>query len=138
MAPLILAVMMAQVSGAMAIVAQGPASAVDSPREVVVRTLPEWEALWKSHAGPQPAPVVDFSTNLVAAVFLGTRPTAGFSVDILATRRENDALVVEYVERAPAPDAIVAQILTSPFHVVKLPRFDGPVRFRKTAAGGKP
>ena len=138
MTPLILAVMMAQVPGAVATVAQGPASAVNNPREVVVRTLPEWEALWKSHAGPQPAPAVDFSTSLVAAVFLGTRPTAGFGVEISATRRENDALVVEYVERAPGADAIVAQMLTSPFHIVKLPRFDGPVRFRKTATGGKP
>ena len=138
MTAFVLAVMMAQVPGAVATVARGPASAVENPREVVVRTLPEWEALWKSHAGPQPAPAVDFSTSLVAAVFLGTRPTAGFGVEISGTRRENDALVVEYVERAPAPDAIVAQILTSPFHVVKLPRFDGPVRFRETAAGGKP
>ena len=138
MTAFVLAAVMAQVPGAPATVAQGAASAIDNPREVIVRSSPEWEALWKSHAGPQPAPAVDFSASLVAAVFLGTRPTAGYLVEILGTRRENDALVVEYVERAPAADAIVAQVLTSPFHVVKLPRFGGPVRFRKMAAGAGP
>ena len=127
--------MMAQAPGAVVTVAEGTASGIEDPREVVVRSSAEWEALWKAHAGPQPAPAVDFSTSVVAAVFLGTRPTAGYGVEIRGTRREADTLVVEYVERAPGADTIVAQVLTSPFHVVKLPPFSGPVRFRKTAIG---
>jgi len=112
-------------------VAQGPNSGIDDTREVVVRSQAEWDALWKSHAGVQPAPSVDFSRELVAAVFLGTRHTGGFRVDITGHRREESTLIIEYVERVPAADGIVTQALTSPFHIVKLPRFDGPVRFRK-------
>jgi len=137
MIALILAVIMAQAqTTAVATVAQGSSSGAADPREVVVRSPAEWAALWKAHAGPQTAPVVDFSTNLVAAVFLGTRPTAGFRVDIVGARREADVLVIEYVERAPGADNIVAQVLTSPFHIVTLPRYDGPIRFRKTAVAG--
>jgi len=131
----ILAVFMAQGPATVPTVAQGPSSGVEEPRQVVVRSRAEWDTLWKSHAGPQAAPAVDFSTNMVAAVFLGTRPTGGFSVQIVGARRENDALVVEYVERPPASDALVAQVLTSPFHMVRLPLFNGPIRFRRSGAG---
>jgi hypothetical protein len=112
-------------------VAQGPNSRIDDTRAVVVRSQAEWDALWKSHAGVQPAPSVDFSRELVAAVFLGMRPTGGFGTEITGYRRDGSALVIEYVERMPAAGDLVAQVLTSPFHIVKLPRFDGAVRFLK-------
>lgn len=132
---LILAVFMGQVPAALPTVAQGASSGVEEPRQVVVRSPAEWDTLWKSHAGPQAAPAVDFSTSMVAAVFLGERPTGGYRVEIVGVRREKDALVVEYVERAPGAADIVTQILTSPFHIVKLPQFNGPIRFRKVVAG---
>jgi hypothetical protein len=69
-------------------------------------------------------------------VWLGTRPTGGYDVEIVATRRDGNALVVEYVEHRPPADAIVTQALTSPFHIVKLPRADGPVRFRDVSPAG--
>ena len=48
-----------------------------------------------------------------------------------AQSREAAALVIEYRERVPAASDIVTQALTSAFHIVKLPRFDGSIRFRK-------
>jgi hypothetical protein len=132
---LIFAVFMAQIPAAMATIAGGASSGIEDPRELIVRSSAEWNAVWKSHAGPQTAPAVDFSTHLVAAVFLGSRPTGGFGVEIVRTRRENEALVIEYVERRPAADTLVTQVLTSPFHIVKLPRFNGPIRFRRIAGG---
>jgi hypothetical protein len=76
-------------------------------------------------------PSVDFSKEIVAAVFLGTRPTGGFSVEIVGTRVEGDALVVEYAEQRPGRADIVSQVLTSPFHIVRLPTHKGPVRFQR-------
>ena len=132
---LILAIFMAQGPAAVPTVAQGASSGVEEPAQVVVRSPAEWETLWKSHAGPQAAPAVDFSTSMVAAVFLGTRPTGGYRVEIVGTRLENDQLIIEYIERPPGAGALVTQILTSPFHIVKLPRFNGPIRFRRSGAG---
>jgi PrcB C-terminal len=117
-------------------VARGPMSAVADARQTVARTVTEWGALWKSHGAAQPMPDVDFSTSMVAAVFLGSQPTGGISVEITGTRLDGDALVVEFVERRPGRGDVVSQVLTSPFHVVKLPRHDGPVRFEKQPAGG--
>ena len=112
-------------------VAQGAYSGISDASEVVVRSQVEWDALWKAHAGLKPIPAVDFAQELIAAVFLGTRPSGGFGVEILGTRREAAALVIEYRERAPAATDIVTQALTSPFHIVKVLQFDGPIRFRK-------
>jgi hypothetical protein len=105
-------------------------SAITGPREVVVRSSADWNALWKEHGSTQPVPAVDFSKELVAAVFLGSRPTGGFSVEVVGARVEGDALIVEYVEQRPGRGSIVSQMLTSPFHIVKLPAHKGPVRFQ--------
>ena len=111
-------------------VAQGGSSLITGTREVVIRSAGEWQALWKEH-NPQPPPVIDFSSSMVVGIFLGTRPTAGYRVDVVATKIEGDSLVVEYSERGPRPGAVAAQVLTSPFHIVKLPARPGTVLFRK-------
>ena len=117
-------------------VARGEFSEVSQVREVFVRERSEWEALWRSHAPADPAPAVDFSTDAIAAVFLGTRPTGGFGVEITSARRQADTLIIAYVERRPDPADIVTQVLTSPFHIVELPRHAGPVRFQKEPVAG--
>ena len=114
-----------------ATLAQGTMSNIDEPRQVVVRTAAEWQALWKEHDPGSAAPPVDFTQSAVVGIFLGSRPTAGFSVDITAVKTEGNRTVVEYLERRPAADAFVAQILTSPFHVVRLAQIAAPVGFRR-------
>ena len=105
-----------------ATVAEGAISAVDERRHVVVRTAEEWQTLWSSHSPTAPAPAVDFAQSVVVGVFLGARPTDGFSVEITSVREEDNGLLVEYCERRPDPAALVGQIVTSPFHLVTLPR----------------
>jgi hypothetical protein len=117
-------------------VAQGSSSQIQDSREVVLRSAAEWEELWSAHS-PQPPPAVDFSESLVAGVFLGMRQTAGYEVEVTAARAEGDRVVVEYVEHRPASDALVAQVLTSPFHFVRLPREVGSIAFRKLTAQGR-
>ena len=118
-------------------VAQGARSNIEEPRQVVVRTAAEWQVLWKQHGGAA-VPAVDFTQSMVVAVFLGTRPTAGFSVAITAIKTEGTRTVVEYLEREPARDAFVAQVLTSPFHAVRFARTAGPVEFRRLEGRATP
>ena len=40
-------------------------------------------------------------------------------------------MIVQYVETSPGRDAITAQMLTSPYHLVAVPMHDGEVRFQK-------
>lgn len=106
-------------------------SGIDTARQAVVRSAGEWAALWREHAGDAPVPRVDFNTRTVLAVFLGTRPSAGYAVEIVATRVEGSGLVVEWREKAPERGLVTAQVLTSPAHLVSVPKVAGAVRFQK-------
>lgn len=111
-------------------VAQGTRSQIQEPRQVVVRTAADWQTLWTAHDSAA-APNVDFSGLIVVGVFLGTRPTAGFSVRITAVTAKDGSAVVEYVEGRPRPGGMTAQVITSPFHLVTVPRTIETVVFKK-------
>ena len=112
-------------------IARGPSSGIQDARTVVVRTAAEWQALWAEHAGDARRPEVDFSKVQLVGIFLGTRPTAGYSVDVTSVTRTATSATVEYSERQPGPDQMVAQVLTAPFHLVAIPRDVERVEFRK-------
>jgi PrcB C-terminal len=110
--------------------ARGDGSGVTHPRRVVIRDEPAWRALWAEHAGAASAPPrVDFSTQMVAAVFAGDRPTPGYTVEIVDARQQGDRLGIVVAESRPAPGTLAAQVIVTPFHIVALPRFDGGVSF---------
>jgi PrcB C-terminal len=115
-----------------ATVAQGAMSGIEEPRQVVVRSATEWQMLWRQH-GQEPAtlPVVDFTESLVVGVFVGSRPTAGYSVEIVAVKTERNRTIVEYRERRPDRDALVLQVITSPFHLVRVPRTESVIEFKR-------
>lgn len=115
-------------------VAKGDASNQLTARQVAIRTMAEWQALWKNHAPAEKPPAVDFSSMMVVGVFLGSRPSTGYQTEIVAVRREGEALIVNYVERRPGPGTLAAQILTEPFHLVAVPQHAGPVRFMQIEA----
>ena len=138
MVAMIVAFALLQPAPGIVTLARGSYSQVADRTERAVRTQAEWQALWKLHGASQPAATVDFAKEMLAAVFLGTRPTGGYDVEIVGMRREGNAVVIEYVEHRPPADAILTQALTSPFHVVKLPRSEGPVRFRDVSPAGNP
>lgn len=109
----------------------GQHSGIDEPRDVTVRSAADWTALWKEHGAQKPLPKIDFARSIVLGVFLGSRPTGGYGVDITRVERDGKDLVVIYRERKPDPQAMVAQIITTPFHLVQVNRHDGQVRFRR-------
>jgi hypothetical protein len=115
----------------MRVLDQGAQSNVDEARQAVARTAAEWSTLWRQHSPDRPPPAVDFARETVVGVFLGSRPTAGFSVEILGAAQRNGMLVVEYRETRPSSDTITAQVITSPYHIVALPTFGGDVRFER-------
>jgi len=65
------------------------------------------------------------------AVMAGQRRTAGYAVDILTIEGGTIATTVTYRVTGPTPGALVAQVLTSPFHIVRLRRPGMAVRFER-------
>jgi hypothetical protein len=76
-------------SGASAIqtVVTDAMSQIEDSKQAVARTPAEFEALWRLHAGPVAVPKVDFGSRTVVAVFLGSRNSAGYTVEITAHAR---------------------------------------------------
>jgi hypothetical protein len=107
-------------------------SMVEELRTAVAWKPGEWASLWRSHAGMlKPAPAVDLTKRTVVAVFLGSRPTAGYTVEIVGTRQEGQTLIVEWREGRPKERMLLAQVLTSPAVIVSIPKFDGEIGFKK-------
>jgi len=118
-------------------VARGGVSDIQEPKEVVVKTAAEWQQLWGAHGAGQAPPAVDFTTRTVVGVFLGSRMTGGFSVQVTAAEVVDGTLVVRYTETTPGPGAMLAQVITAPFYLVSVEKFDGPVRFEKSERKGR-
>lgn len=116
-------------------IAYGYQSALDAHAGLVVRDAAEWARVWKRHHAhvipAPPLPEVDFAREMVLGITLGPRPTGGYGVRIRAARVRENALVAEIVESAPATGAIVPMVVTQPYAFVRVPRFDGPVRFER-------
>ena len=100
----------------------GARSQIVAAREVVVRTLAEWDALWRSHQPARPPATVDFSEEMVVGVFLGSKPTPGYGVTIVSASEEGNVLRVRYRETSPPSDAILAQVITFPYQIVAIPK----------------
>ena len=115
---------------------RGFQSGIHEPLQIVVRAPAEWKALWQRHASTQskvpPAPTVDFNKEIVVGVFLGDKPTGGYQVEILRAERSDGTLLIYFDEQAPGTGAMVIQVITQPFHIVRVAANGiGAVGFRR-------
>lgn len=101
----------------------------------VLRDQAAFDALWRQHTRLQlptpPTPEVDFDVSMVVATFAGQKATGGYSVRIEevlrmpATADRTSQIVVRTSETVPAADAMTTQMITSPFHMVRVQKADG-------------
>jgi len=110
---------------------KGDQSNMDDAKQAVARTAAEYTALWTQHSPDRPRPAVDFSKDMIVGVFLGSRPTAGWVLEIVSAAPDGDAFVVRYRELAPPSGGVTAQVLTSYYHLVAVPKTAATVRFEK-------
>ena len=110
---------------------RGDHSNMDDAKQVAVKTAAAFRQLWQQHSPDRPLPAVDFSKEMVVGVFLGSRPTAGYTLEIVSAIQANGTLVVRYREAVPSAGTMTAQVITSPFHLVTVPLFPGEVKFEK-------
>ena len=111
---------------------KGDHSNVDDSLQMVAKSAQEWQQLWQKHAPDRQRPTVDFSKEMVVGVFLGSRPTAGYTLEIVSATQDGGKLTVRYRETSPPRDAMTAQVLTSPYVIRIIRRSDWPSRFVQT------
>ena len=79
---------------AMKTIDKGDHSNMDDAKQVAVKTAAAWKQLWQQHSPDRPLPAVDFTKEMVVGVFTGSRPTAGYSVEIVSAIEASGTLVV--------------------------------------------
>ena len=73
-------------------------------------------------------PDVDFSSLMVIAVFRGEFPTGGYSTEIMEVTGSSGKITVTVDETDPG-GGMALQVLTQPYHIIKLGKSHLPVEF---------
>jgi len=100
------------------------ASALREPANIVVRTQPEWEALWRritARQGPPPAvPAVNFERDMLLVAAMGARPSGGYSIRIERVIDGGDRLEAHVVRTSPGSRCGAIAAITHPVDVVRI------------------
>ena len=107
--------------------------------EEVARSQTEYERIWRQTQSGSPAEPdveggateVDFDSEMVIALFMGRQSTGGYAIEVDEVRVDERRATVYYRERHPDRGAMVTQALTSPYHLVRLPRLSRDIRFSR-------
>lgn len=101
----------------------------------LITDLREFSRIWRTLGGGGNLPNVNFETRSVILVQQGQRTTGGYSIEVRGVRQTDGGLVVQVNEQKPNTDGFVTQVITSPFVLVSVPRFNSgtPVRFADEA-----
>lgn len=99
--------------------------------------LQAWNSANGTQLSPAPAPAVDFSRETVLALFMGQRPSGGYSVSVEAMRQVGSEVYVDVRFSEPAPGTMVSQALTSPWTMVRILRGNVSAVWLRDAATGE-
>ena len=100
---------------------------------LILKESKAFDPIWKQAYGnvdPRPnLPEIDFSKEMAIAVFLGTKNSGGFDIEIMKIKELETHIEVFVKNTRPDPDGMVTMALTSPFHIVKLKKQSKEVKF---------
>ncbi len=97
---------------------------IDERLTLAISDNETWNELWtdlhnRSSSVPD-LPAVNFSSEVVIAVFQGTRATGGYDTTISRIVMAVDGINVYIDEGHPGPNCGTTQALTQPYHIVKI------------------
>ncbi|MBI5065914.1 protease complex subunit PrcB family protein [Candidatus Woesearchaeota archaeon] len=99
----------------------------------VITDFITWNNLWRtthSKTLPMPElPEVDFSTEMIFAVYFGETKRSGRNISIEKVLETDKELVVSVIHSYPDPEEQTAAVLTAPYHIVKTQKVDKEVTY---------
>ncbi|MCS6859474.1 MAG: protease complex subunit PrcB family protein [Abditibacteriales bacterium] len=114
-------------------IAKGTHSGVRRAEMKVITTDKEWEQFWKQHTSvtspPLALPKVDFEKQVVVVVTAGEKMTGGYTIEVTRVEVKKDAVMVYYKETKPKSTNFTIQVLTQPYHFIRLDKPKLPVKF---------
>jgi len=99
----------------------------------VARSLRSWTSFWGVLERSDPLSFEE-GRDMAVLIEAGSRPTAGYAIDLLAAEKKGLFFVVQWRERNLPDEAFVAQVVSTPWLVARLARTDTPVIFTEEGA----
>ena len=110
--------------------AEGRLNASSTPGVHVIRTGHEWREFTHERRLSWDADI-DFNRDMVLAVFLGPRNSAGYSAKISEIRQTDWTVEVTYTEIPPDVRQSHAQVINTPYVLSIIPKTNAPVVFSR-------
>ena len=111
----------------------GVASSLLRPAGLVVDGEARWKEIWRRLTGGESGrPRIDFARRRLVVVVQGRKPSGGHRVRVTRVDGLPGSIVVDVSDVSPAPGCPAAGVMTSPYHVVSIPRYDRRVDFVRT------
>ncbi|HEY3251351.1 MAG TPA: protease complex subunit PrcB family protein [Ignavibacteria bacterium] len=115
-------------------IAHGSYSSIEDKRQVVLRTENEYQKIWdefyKDLDQMPRIPDVDLKKNTVIAVFMGTKPTGGYDIEIDKVMSVGGKIQVDVIEISPGAKCVTTDAITRPYEFIKIPKTDKEVEFK--------
>jgi hypothetical protein len=105
---------------------EGAVSAVESYQTVVIDDQETYQNFLSTNQLMINSPV-DLRETTVIALFMGFRPSGGYSINVTKIEEKNDMLYVHVVQRIPGENCINIQMITYPYQVVSIPKTNLPI-----------
>jgi hypothetical protein len=105
--------------------------AIYEPKNVVVKSQSEFDALWEQSLKgvdfgplkPTLKPQVDFAKKWVIACFLGTVNTGGHLLEIQSIQAGSASTLITIVHKRPGANCVTPQVIESPYFIAAVDHF---------------
>ena len=109
----------------------GQISGITFQKFFEIRTPQEFDDFWTIHSQPsnKPLPKIDFTQEMVLAVFYGQQQTGGYDIYIHTVEELETELLVKVHPVEPKPGSIRTMMISQPNMIISLPVNPKPVHF---------
>ena len=108
-------------------------SGIPGKERIIVRDSASWSSLWPrivgTHSPVPPVPAVDFASQMLLVVSMGTRSSGGYIIMIDSVRVQGDTVRVAVREQSPGPRCGTPAVITAPVGLARIERTELPVSF---------
>ncbi len=105
---------------------KGMYSHYDKQANLVFSDRKMWESHYKA-AHDENVPAVDFTKEMILAVYMGTKPNSAYSVEVKQIRNLPPSLDVLVQTTCPVEGNMYLQVITHPYHIVKIEKTSKPI-----------